>query len=43
MRAICQALAFLFALLVLAHGPAYNLQPGPAGHPMAPGHARTTP
>jgi hypothetical protein len=43
MSGICRALAFLFAFLVLAHGPIYNVTPGPAGHPMNPAHTRTTP
>lgn len=43
MNTICAALAFLFAFLVFTHGPVYNVQPSPAGHPMNPAHTRTTP
>ena len=43
MNRICQALAFLFALLVLAPTPTYDVQPGPASHPITPAHTPPTP
>lgn len=43
MNAICWALAFLFAYLVLAPAPQYDLQPAPTAHPMSPAHAPATP
>ncbi|MFB8182606.1 hypothetical protein ACFC8N_42785 [Streptomyces sp. NPDC055966] len=43
MTAICWALAALFAYLVLAPAPQYDLQQTPTAHPMSPHHAPTTP
>ena len=43
MNRICQALAFLFAFLVLAPAPRYDVEPVPAAHPMTLAHTRLTP